>query len=444
MLNLNSKRTPDAVALRHWEHWFKGTSRSTTGASGGQREGAASPTSQALPPKRPSGDPAPDRAQRHGERTTKSGENQRLSLIAGAAPQLGQYRLEFDDGSSVVILGRGFIGREPTPPPGALVQHLVRVPDGTLSLSRTHLEFDLGESGLWVRDCGSTNGSEILINGRRTALVPGVQVATPSGCTIYMGARRLKVTATAGRAVIGGATVDWGVATRIGARRNVNQDAYCTQAPAFVVADGMGGHAAGAIASREAVDAVAALSGQTGVTGEMLETCLADASARINQIPVDHGRPPGTTLSGVIVTHADKVPIWMVVNIGDSRTYRVNSDGIRQISIDHSVVQKMINAGAITASAAASLPYRNLLTRALRGDEHRADTWRLPMRTDDRILICSDGLTREIGDAHIARVLRNIAEPLAAADELVNAAGDAGGHDDATALVIDVVAIRQV
>ncbi|WP_239591549.1 PP2C family protein-serine/threonine phosphatase [Mycolicibacterium tusciae] len=244
--------------------------------------------------------------------------------------------------------------------------------------------------------------------------------------------------------MIGGATVDWGVATRIGARRNVNQDAYCTQAPAFVVADGMGGHAAGAIASREAVDAVAALSGQTGVTGEMLETCLADASARINQIPVDHGRPPGTTLSGVIVTHADKVPIWMVVNIGDSRTYRVNSDGIRQISIDHSVVQKMINAGAITASAAASLPYRNLLTRALRGDEHRADTWRLPMRTDDRILICSDGLTREIGDAHIARVLRNIAEPLAAADELVNAAGDAGGHDDATALVIDVVAIRQV
>lgn len=443
MLNLSSKRTPRAVTLRHGERWPTRTSHSTTGASVGKSEGAASPTSRALPPKRPSDDPAPNRAQ-HGERTTKSGENEGQSLIAGATPQLGQYRLEFDDGSSVVVVGRGFIGREPAPPPGALVQHLVRVPDGTLSLSRTHLEFDLGESGLWVRDCHSTNGSDILINGRRTALAPGVQVATPSGCTIYMGARRLKVTATAGRAVIGGATVDWGVATRVGARRNVNQDAYCTQAPAFVVADGMGGHAAGAIASREAVDAVAALSGRTGVTCEMLETCLAGASARINQIPVDRGRPPGTTLSGVIVTHADKVPIWMVVNVGDSRTYRVNSDGIRQISIDHSVVQNMIDAGAIAASAASSLPYRNLLTRALRGDDHRADTWLLPMRADDRILVCSDGLTREIDDADIARVLRSIADPLAAADELVNAAVGAGGHDDATALVIDVVAIRQV
>lgn len=151
-------------------------------------------------------------------------DSPRWQCFSARAPQLEQYRLEFDDGSSVVVLSRGFIGREPAPPPGALVQHLVRLSDGTLSLSRTHLEFDPGESGLWVRDCDSTNGSEILINGRRTVLVPGVQVATPSGCTIYMGTSRLKVTATAGRAVIGGATVDWGVATRLGARREARRE----------------------------------------------------------------------------------------------------------------------------------------------------------------------------------------------------------------------------
>lgn len=319
----------------------------------------------------------------------------------------------------------------------------MRLSDSTLSLSRTHLEFDLGESGLWVRDCASTNGSEILINGLRTALEPGVQVAAPSGCTIYMGARRLKVRTTAGRAVIGAATIDWGVATRVGAGREMNQDAYSAEPPAFVVADGMGGHSAGDVASRDAADALATLCGQTVVTGEMLKACLADASARINRIPVDYGRPPGTTLSGVIVTQVDYEPNWMVVNIGDSRTYRLNSDGFRQVSIDHSVVQELIDAGAIAASASASLPYRNLLTRALRGDEHQADTWLLPMRTDDRILVCSDGLTREVDDANIAGMLRTIADPLAAADELVNAAVDAGGQDDVTALVIDAVAIRR-
>jgi len=124
----------------------------------------------------------------------------------------------------------------------------------------------------------------------------------------------------------------------------------------------------------------------------MLRACLADARARIGRIPVAQGQPPATTLSGVIATHVDNVPTWLVVNIGDSRTYRLNSDGLRQLSTDHSVVQQLIDRGAIDPSAAQSHPHRNVLTRALRPDiEYSADVWRLPMIAADRILVCSDG-----------------------------------------------------
>jgi protein phosphatase len=135
----------------------------------------------------------------------------------------------------------------------------------------------------------------------------------------------------------------------------------------FVVADGMGGDCAGDVASREVIEAFLPLVGRVPVTGAMLTACLTDARARIARIAVDSGRPPGSTLSGVIATRVDGVPSWVVVNIGDSRTYRLDSDDFRQLTIDHTVVQELIDAGAIASSAAASYPARNLLTRALLG-----------------------------------------------------------------------------
>jgi serine/threonine protein phosphatase PrpC len=368
-----------------------------------------------------------------------------FTLAAAPAPKLRvpQFRLEFDDGSSLAVRGSGLIGRDPAAAAGESVEHLVALADDGLSLSRTHLEFGIGESGLWVRDRASTNGSAIEVAGRRTPMEPGLPVGAPSGCTIHMGARRAKVRTIPGRAVIGVATIDWGVASHVGAVRGHNQDAYCTQPPVFVVADGMGGHAAGDVASREAVEALSALVGHDQVTDQMLTACMSDARARIGRIAVDRGRPPGTTLSGVIVTYVDNVPSWMVVNIGDSRTYCLDSNGFRQVSIDHSVVQELIHAGAITKSAARSHPIRNALTRALlAGREHPADKWLLPITVGDRILVCSDGLTREVEDTYIAGVLRAIDDPQVAADELAKAAMDAGGRDDVTVLVIDAVAVR--
>ena len=275
---------------------------------------------------------------------------------------LPRYRLEFDDGGILAVLGRGLIGRDPIAAAGDNVEHLVALADDTLSLSRTHLEFGVAESGLWVRDCNSTNGSQLETNGSRRSIEPGLRVDAPPGCTIYMGAHKVKVWPIAGRGEIGGATLDWGVASHVGPVHAHNQDAYCAAPPVFVVADGMGGHSAGDRASREAVDALSPLIGDSTVTGEMLDACLADTRGRIGGIPAGDGRPPGTTLSGVIVTRIDNRPFWMVVNIGDLRTYRLDSTGFRQISIDHSVVQELTDAGAITASAARSLPIRNFLT----------------------------------------------------------------------------------
>jgi len=248
------------------------------------------------------------------------------------------------------------------------------------------------------------------------------------------------------RARVGGATVQWGVATRVGAvheqNREQNQDSYCTKPPVFVVADGVGGHSGGEVASRVAVDSLFALADRADVTDEMVTRCLADARARIGQI--EHGgRPPGTTLTGVIVTEADGVPSWLVVNIGDSRTYLCNASGLRQISVDHSVVQQLIDVGAVAASEAESLPMRNQLTRGLFAQrDEPADMWLVRMSAADRVIACSDGLPKEVDESTIERTLRTVADPQEAANELVNAAVKAGGRDDVTVVVVDAVAVR--
>lgn len=247
------------------------------------------------------------------------------------------------------------------------------------------------------------------------------------------------------RARICGATVQWGAATHIGAvheqNHEQNQDSYCTTPPVFVVADGVGGHAGGEVASRAAVDALLGLAGRTDVTPDLVSQCLAEARARIGQI--EHGgRPPGTTLTGVIITEADGALAWLVVNIGDSRTYLCNASGLRQISVDHSVVQQLIDVGAVQPSEAESLPMRNQLTRGLFAQrDEPADMWLLPMSLNDRIVACSDGLSKEVDEATIEKTLQTIADPAQAADELVNLAVRAGGRDDVTVVVVDAVEV---
>lgn len=356
-------------------------------------------------------------------------------------PRRPQLWLDLDDGTSIAVRGRGVVGREPEVETQAA--HVVTLADKKQAVSRTHLEFDVDTSGLWVRDLGSTNGTAITVEGQRTSLEPGQAVPAPPGATIDLAGRQLHVRAMDGRAVIGSATVDWGVATHIGPKHRQNEDSYAAQAPVFMVADGMGGHAAGDVASQETIDALVPLAGDTHARPESLAACLADARARIGAIPTDGGPPPGATLSGVIVTHDEHdVPSWMVVNIGDSRTYRLTADGLAQLTVDHNVAEQLISRDSVRFASARSWRYGSRLTKAVvAATDHEPDISLLPVNVGDRVLTCSDGLTDVLDNRSIGALLGGIADPLAAAQALVNAAVRAGVRDDVTALVVDAVAL---
>ncbi len=243
-------------------------------------------------------------------------------------------------------------------------------------------------------------------------------------------------------AQIGAAKVKWGVATHIGAEHEHNQDSYCTQPPVFVVADGIGGHADGHLASHEVVEALLALTGRDSVDADLLAEAVRDARERIGRIPAAGGRPAGSTLTGVLVTEIEKAASWMVANIGDSRTYRLDSAGLTQLTVDHSVVQELIDAGAVVQSARQQIPFRNMLTRAITAEsEHMPDVSFVPMAGGDRILACSDGVHGALDLSDVERVLRANRDPQSAAEELVKMAVEADGHDDMTAVVVDAVKI---
>jgi serine/threonine protein phosphatase PrpC len=230
----------------------------------------------------------------------------------------------------------------------------------------------------------------------------------------------------------------WGAASDTGIKRALNEDRYLAQTPVFVVADGMGGHEAGERASAEAVEALASLVGLQTVTGLQVRQCLSDAQSRVRAIDTVPGRGAGTTVTGVVISEHDGVPYWLVLNLGDSRTYRLADGQLEQVSVDHSEVQEMIEDGELTAEEATHHPRRHVVTKALGvGTDHEADFWMIPIAAHDRILVCSDGLTGELCDEQITQILLTEASPQAAADLLVEAALAAGGRDNVTVLVVD-------
>lgn len=230
-----------------------------------------------------------------------------------------------------------------------------------------------------------------------------------------------------------------GYGTDRGLRRELNEDSFIASDPVFAVADGMGGHEAGEIASEMCVRALgsspALAAGLRTATAPELQRCLLEADRQIRQAT---GARAGTTLSGVVVVEQLGLPYWLVMNVGDSRTYRLNQGEFRQISVDHSEVQELVDSGDITAEEAAVHPRRHVVTRALgMGDETDADFWLLPVEEGDRVLVCSDGLNGELSDEHISRILSTVAHPQDAVDALIEAALQQGGHDNVTVIVVD-------
>ncbi len=229
-----------------------------------------------------------------------------------------------------------------------------------------------------------------------------------------------------------------------GAVRTANEDSFVCAPTAFFVADGMGGHRFGDRASDAAVTVLEARlgAGELQHPGEVVGAVL-DAHHAVSLI--DSGlSAAGTTLAGIVlVTDPDDgTARWMVVNVGDSRVYEVSGGVLSQITVDHSAVQELVDAGEILAADAESHPERNVITRALGIDDGaEPDVWLLPLRDDQTFLVCSDGLTKELRDDQIADVVA-AAPAGTAAEKLIAAALAQGGRDNVTVVVINATAAR--
>ena len=232
-------------------------------------------------------------------------------------------------------------------------------------------------------------------------------------------------------------SVAWGVATDRGARPG-NEDSYLAAHPIFLVADGMGGHDRGEVASAAAVEAFRDLVDRAHVSPDEVRERLGIAAQRVEAISSDPAHAAGTTLAGVAVVVEDEQAYWLVLNLGDSRVYRLSSGELEQVSVDHSEVQELLESGELTSQSARTYARRHVVTRALGasglGDP---DYWMLPIGSHDRMLVCSDGLTGELSDAQIAATLLAEPDPRRAADLLLHLALQAGARDNVTVLVVD-------
>jgi serine/threonine protein phosphatase PrpC len=227
-----------------------------------------------------------------------------------------------------------------------------------------------------------------------------------------------------------------GVATSVGRVRRVNEDSYLAVLPIYAVADGMGGHGSGDVASRLAVEVLARCVELRPLFTEAVLHALEEANLAI----IGHKEPNrmGTTITGVAGLETAGGDHLMVFNVGDSRVYRLAGDRIEQLTVDHSEVQELVLAGVLTREQARTHPRRNVVTRALgSAPVVLADHWLLPAIGGDRFLICSDGLFGELPDEVILPLLA-VGPAQQAAEALVAGADDAGGRDNITAVVVDI------
>ena len=232
----------------------------------------------------------------------------------------------------------------------------------------------------------------------------------------------------------------WGAATDIGAVRRHNEDAFLAAPPLFLVADGMGGHAAGDVAAALVIAAFTRFVDRAYVTEADVREGVRRAWQSIVEFFAPSDLSGGATLSGLGVSSVDGAAAVVVVNIGDSRTYRLSEGVLTQLTKDHSTVQELVDSGAIAPSEARTHPRRNIITRAISSTgDAQPDVWSIPVQVGDRFLACTDGLTGELTDDQICDVLLAHDDPQAAAAELVARALAVRGRDNITAVVVDVV-----
>jgi serine/threonine protein phosphatase PrpC len=226
-----------------------------------------------------------------------------------------------------------------------------------------------------------------------------------------------------------------GAATDIGLVREGNEDSYLTEEPLFAVADGMGGHRGGEVASQLALETLEDLfrKGDRDLPEQVREANRVVFERSVLDRRVSG---MGTTLTAALVDD-DRVRI---AHVGDSRAYLLRDGELRQLTQDHTLVHRMVEEGEISEAEAETHPQRSVLTRAL-GVEVMVDVddRMVEVRPGDRILLCTDGLTSMVGEEEIKEILSSHADPREAADRLVRVANEAGGVDNTTVIVLDFV-----
>jgi protein phosphatase len=233
--------------------------------------------------------------------------------------------------------------------------------------------------------------------------------------------------------------LSWAAVTDTGRRREVNQDAFFAAYPLFVVADGMGGHVGGEIASASTIDRLTAVADAGVVNPKTNEKALARAVKDNASQPEATDDGTGTTVTGVFLDTSGEAAHWVTLTTGDSRVYLVRFCGIVHFTTDLSVVQELIAAGRLSPEEAENHPYGNVITRAVGpSDGVKPDYVRLDIADGDRFVICSDGLTKELTDYGIRHFLDENPDPAAAVTAMLDAALENGGRDNITIVVLDV------
>ena len=251
--------------------------------------------------------------------------------------------------------------------------------------------------------------------------------------------------------------VQWAATTHPGIRRASNEDAYCSRPDLglFIVADGMGGHVAGEVASKIAVDAIEAFIGETasdgsgltwpqpvdptlGIDGSRLKNAFHLANRRLADevaAAVDL-RGMATTASTVLLQDDHRA---MLAHVGDSRIYLFRDNELERMTDDHSWVEEQMRAGLLSPLEARQHPWRNVVTRALSGGEDpEVDVKELALQPGDRLLLCSDGLSSVVPDDRIEEILRAQPVPTEACQALVDEANGNGGPDNVTTLILQI------
>ncbi|MDO4241332.1 MAG: protein phosphatase 2C domain-containing protein [Microbacteriaceae bacterium] len=239
--------------------------------------------------------------------------------------------------------------------------------------------------------------------------------------------------------------LSWHGITDVGLRRESNQDSYVLAPPLFAVADGMGGHAAGEVASGAVTRRLFELSGMAEITTEQLVDRLVAAVSDIETEAGEAAVGAGTTLSGMMFGSDPENATWTVFNIGDSRVYQYFKGSLQQITSDHSVVQHLLDTGAITPEEAEIHPHANVITRAVGCNEDPVpEIVQLALIPGQRLLICSDGLTKELTDLGIQHFLAEAETAKEAAEMLIAESLGNAGRDNITVVVVEVHAVGDV